>query len=110
MALFPSTIADTFTGVFMKTTRVLAFYGLLYSTVFLPGGPVFSQGDFYQGKTITIIRGGGPGGSGEFQTRALMKVLEKYIPGQPRLMMEYVQGAAGRKAATLFTIRPGPTG
>jgi tripartite-type tricarboxylate transporter receptor subunit TctC len=94
----------------MKTTRVLAFYGLLYSTVFLPAGPVFSQGDFYQGKTITIIRGGGPGGSGEFQTRALMKVLEKYIPGQPRLMMEYVQGAAGRKAANVVYNSTRPDG
>ncbi|MGB7952032.1 MAG: hypothetical protein WCH75_30455, partial [Candidatus Binatia bacterium] len=94
----------------MKTTRVLAFYGLLYSTVFLPAGPVFSQGDFYQGKTITIIRGGGPGGSGEFQTRALMKVLEKYIPGHPRLMMEYVQGAAGRKAANVVYNSTRPDG
>jgi len=31
-----------------------------------------SQTPYYAGKTITIIRGGGPGGSGEFQSRALM--------------------------------------
>ena len=44
----------------------------------LPGGPAFSQADFYKGKTIKIIRGGGPGGSGEFQTRALVKFLENH--------------------------------
>jgi hypothetical protein len=37
----------------------------------LPTDKAFSQADFYSGKTITIIRGGGPGGSGEFQTRSL---------------------------------------
>jgi hypothetical protein len=42
--------------------------------------------------------GGGPGGSGEFQTRALVKFLEKYIPGKPHIMVEFIEGAAGRKS------------
>src|SRR5688500_10789466 len=57
----------------------------------LPAGTAFSQADFYKGKTIKIIRGGGPGGSGEFQTRALMKFLEKYIPGKPSLQLEFIE-------------------
>ena len=76
----------------------------------LPAGDAFPQADFYKGKTIKIIRGGGPGGSGEFQTRALMKFLEKYIPGQPHLMMEYVEGAAGRKAANVIFSSTRPDG
>ena len=68
----------------------------------LPAGTAFSQADFYKGKTIKIIRGGGPGGSGEFQTRALMKFLEKYIPGKPSLQLEFIEGAAGRKAANVI--------
>ena len=52
----------------------------------------FSQADFYSGKTITIIRGGGPGGSGEFQTRSLMRVLGKHIPGRPSFTLQYVDG------------------
>ena len=62
----------------------------------------FSQADFYSGKTITIIRGGGPGGSGEFQTRALMRVLGKHIPGRPSFTLQYVEGAAGRKATNVI--------
>ena len=34
---------------------------------------VFSQAPYYQGKTITIIRGGEPGGSGDMQARALFR-------------------------------------
>lgn len=74
-----------------------------------PSSAVFSQ-DFYKGKTIKIIRGGGPGGSGEFQTRALMKALEKHIPGRPSLIMEFVPGAAGRKAANMIFSSTKPDG
>jgi tripartite-type tricarboxylate transporter receptor subunit TctC len=70
----------------------------------------FCQSDFYKGKTIKIIRGGGPGGSGEFQTRALMRVLEKHIPGRPTLQMEFIQGAAGRKAANVIYSSTRPDG
>jgi len=96
--------------VSMKTINVLALYVLIHVMAILPAGAAFSQTDFYKGKTITIIRGGGPGGSGEFQTRALMKFLEKYVPGQPRLMMEYVEGAAGRKAANVIYSSTRPDG
>jgi tripartite-type tricarboxylate transporter receptor subunit TctC len=76
----------------------------------LPARNAFSQADFYKGKTIKIIRGGGPGGSGEFQTRALMRVLEKHIPGKPSLMLEFVEGAAGRKAANVIYSSTRPDG
>lgn len=69
---------------------------------------VGAEDDFYKGKLLKIIRGGSPGGSGEFQTRALVKVLEKYIPGKPHISVEFVPGAAGRKAANMLfsTIPP----
>ena len=94
----------------MKTLNRLVLYALVHVICLLPAAITFAQADFYKGKTIKIIRGGGPGGSGEFQTRALMKFLEKYIPGQPRLMMEYVEGAAGRKAANVIYSSTRPDG
>lgn len=73
----------------------------------LTADPALSQTPYYAGKTITIIRGGGPGGSGEFQSRALMPYLKKYIPGNPNIMMEFMDGASGRKAANYFyTAKP----
>lgn len=69
--------------------------------------PALSQTPYYAGKTITIIRGGGAGGSGEFQSRALMPFLKKYIPGNPTITMEFMDGASGRKAANYFyTAKP----
>ena len=83
---------------------------ILLAAVSLPMGDVFAQADFYKGKTIKIIRGGGPGGSGEFQTRALAKFLERYIPGKPTIVVEFVEGAAGRKAANLIQSSTRPDG
>jgi hypothetical protein len=53
------------------------------------------------------VRGGGPGGSGEFQSRALIPYLKKYIPGNPTIMMEFMDGASGRKGANyIYTAKP----
>ncbi|HWO41367.1 MAG TPA: hypothetical protein VNO43_06145 [Candidatus Eisenbacteria bacterium] len=97
----------------MKTVRWRArcpSLVLVAATVFLSASDAWPQSDFYKGKTIRIIRGGGPGGSGEFQTRALMRVLEKHIPGKPTLLLEFVEGAAGRKAANLIYSSTRPDG
>ena len=70
----------------------------------------FAQTPYYAGKTITIVRGGGPGGSGEFQSRALIPYLKKYIPGNPTIMMEFMDGASGRKGANyIYTCQAGRT-
>lgn len=94
----------------MKTIKGLAFYGLVHLIAVFLAGNAFSQADFYKRKTIKIIRGGGPGGSGEFQTRALMRVLEKHIPGKPTLLLDFVPGAAGRKAANMIYSSTQPDG
>ena len=61
--------------------------------------PVFPQTLFYQGKTITLIVGAGPGGMGDLRARALASVLVKNIPGNPTITFQYMAGAGGRKAA-----------
>ena len=57
-----------------------------------------SQTPFYQGKTITLIVGSGPGGMGDFRARALASVLAKHIPGNPTIVFQYMPGGGGRKA------------
>ena len=63
-----------------------------------PGG-VLSQEPFYKGKTITIIQGREPGGTGDLRVRAVIPFLRKYIPGEPVIVSEYMAGGGGRKAA-----------
>lgn len=55
--------------------------------------------EFYQGKTITIIQGREPGGTGAIRIRAVMPFLQKHIPGNPTIVSEFMPGAGGRKAA-----------
>jgi tripartite-type tricarboxylate transporter receptor subunit TctC len=57
-----------------------------------------AQTPYYKGKTITIVRGGEPGGSGDMQAKALLPYLKKYIPGEPTIIIENMPGAAGMKA------------
>ncbi len=67
------------------------------SVWFFPGDSL-GQAPYYQGKTITIIRGGEPGGSGDMQARALIPFLKRNIPGEPTIVIENMPGAAGMKA------------
>jgi tripartite-type tricarboxylate transporter receptor subunit TctC len=80
----------------MKFTTTLLLGGL-----FLPlllGGHVYGQTPFYQGKTISLIQAGEPGGTGDMRVKAMIPFLRKYIPGNPNILVEYVPGGGGRKA------------
>ena len=67
-----------------------------------------AQTPFYQGKTVTLIQGREPGGSGDMSVRALIPYLQKYIPGNPTVVTEFIPGAGGRKAANHLyrSVRP----
>jgi tripartite-type tricarboxylate transporter receptor subunit TctC len=68
----------------------------------------FSQAQFYEGKTIRAIVGQAPGGLGGNRVKALVPFLQKYIPGKPHIVTEYMDGAGGQKAANYVhkTARP----
>ena len=57
------------------------------------------QTPFYHGKTVTIIQGRDPGGTGDLRVKALFPFLQKYIPGNPTIVSEYMPGGGSRKAA-----------
>ena len=67
--------------------------------LFIVATSAFSQAPSYQGKTITIIRGSAPGGVGEMRTRAVANYLKKHVPGNPTVVIEFMAGAGGTKAA-----------
>jgi tripartite-type tricarboxylate transporter receptor subunit TctC len=68
------------------------------------------QTPYYEGKVITILRGGAPGGTGDMQARALIPFLEKYLPGRPKIVISNMPGAAGRKAANHIHTTAKPDG
>jgi tripartite-type tricarboxylate transporter receptor subunit TctC len=82
----------------MKRFRLwlaLVFSGL----VFFPGAGS-AQAPYYAGKTITVIEGNSPGGTADLRTKTIVSILQKYIPGNPTIVTQYVPGAGGRQAAS----------
>jgi len=59
----------------------------------------FADTPYYQGKTITVVQSTEPGGSGDLRTKAVTAALAKHIPGNPTIMMQYMPGGGGIKAA-----------
>ena len=67
--------------------------------------PAFAQAPFYQGKTITVLQGREPGGTGDLRARATTQFLQKYIPGNPTIIHEFMGGGGGLRAANhMFTV------
>ena len=70
-------------------------------------GSGFSQAPFYQGKTINVVYGGGPGGTVDLRFRATAAILRKHIPGRPTFVIEYMPGGGSRKAGNyIYRARP----
>src|SRR3990172_1283050 len=69
-----------------------------------------AQEPFYKGKTITIVNGRSPGGTGDMRVRAVVTFLRKYIPGEPTIVLEYMSGAGGRMAANHIARSARPDG
>lgn len=55
--------------------------------------------DFYKGKAIRIVAGQPPGGATDTNARLLQKVLSKYIPGNPNIVIENKPGGGSMLAA-----------
>ena len=74
----------------------------------LIAGLAHSQDNFYAGKTITIVAFTAPGGSGDLRVKAALPFLKKHIPGNPTIVIEYMDGGGGRKGANhiFHTARP----
>jgi tripartite-type tricarboxylate transporter receptor subunit TctC len=68
-----------------------------------------SQGeDFYKGKTVTIMVPSGLGASMGLYGRMLAGALEKYIPGNPNVIVQSRPGAGGTKG-TNYAYNAGPS-
>jgi tripartite-type tricarboxylate transporter receptor subunit TctC len=89
----------------MKLSVKAAICGL----AFFPG-LAFAQAPFYQGKTITVIATTAPGGTGDMRVKALVPTLRKHIPGNPTIVIEYMDGGGGRKGANYLYRNAKPDG
>ena len=95
-------------SIFRSVARLLVIAVSVHLSVL--AAEVFAQASFFQGKTITIVQGRDPGGSGDLRVRALVPFLEKYIPGNPKIVMEFMPGGGSRKAANYLFRTAKPDG
>src|SRR5581483_1132541 len=66
--------------------------------------------DDYQGKTVTMLVGFAPGGGVDTTARLLGKHLVRFIPGQPGLVVQNMEGAGGIVCANYLNQRAAPDG
>jgi hypothetical protein len=69
-----------------------------------------SAADFYQGKTLTVIVGYAPGGGVDASARAMTRHLGRFIPGQPNIVVQNMEGAAGIVSVNYLKRRVAPGG
>jgi tripartite-type tricarboxylate transporter receptor subunit TctC len=79
-----------------NSTGLILSFGL--ASVLAAGG-IAAEAPYYQGKTITILEGRTPGGTGSLRTRAGVKYLLKYLPGEPSVFYQYMPAVGGVAAA-----------
>ena len=84
------------------TIRTLA----LACVLTLPAMTVSAQApaEFYKGRQVTLLIGGGAGGGYDVYYRTLARYLPKHIPGNPNIVPKNLPAASGLAAAsTLYT-------
>src|SRR5437879_4991690 len=80
-----------------KYPHLMFFIAVLMQLGLSPNS-VFSQAPFYQGKTLKIINND-PGGTAGMRVKTVVPYLRKYIPGNPTIVVEFIEGGGGRRAA-----------
>jgi tripartite-type tricarboxylate transporter receptor subunit TctC len=92
----------------MRRRALLQCLTAAWVVIALAATSAYAQAPFYQGKTITVIVSSDAGGTSDVRVKSLVSYLQKYIPGTPTIVVEYMPGGGGRKAANhIFrTVKP----
>jgi len=88
-------------------SKCLVVFIALLST----SAPLFAQSTpYFQGKTILLIQGREPGGTGALRAQAAIPFLKKYLPGEPIIVTQFMPGGGGRKATNYVYRNAKPDG
>src|SRR5262249_38354465 len=83
---------------------------LVLATIMLFAAPIARAADFYQNKTLTLIVGFAPGGGVDATARVVARHLVRFIPGQPGIVVQNMEGAAGLTSLNYLERRVAPDG
>jgi len=91
--------------------KFLCLVELVIGLAFVVGASATALGDdFYKGKTIRFVVGYSPGGGYDTYTRAVVRHIGKYIPGNPIPIVQNRSGAGSLIAANYTYNRAKPDG
>jgi tripartite-type tricarboxylate transporter receptor subunit TctC len=82
--------------------RAILLPAAILTTLVASTGTSLAQSDvaeFYRGKTVTVVNGGGSGGGSTVYTQIIAPLLQKHMPGNPTFVIQYMPGAGGARAA-----------
>ncbi|HEX9878581.1 MAG TPA: hypothetical protein VGB25_00130 [Candidatus Binatia bacterium] len=85
----------------MAGIRVRALLGtllILGCGVSTQGATAGAAAPYFEGKTITVVEGRSPGGSGNIKTQLSIQAMLKYLPGKPAVVYRYIPGAGGARS------------
>lgn len=96
-------INETRVSAFAKMSAVAMSLAFLNPLAGTKQAVAQQASDFYKGKDIRLLIGGAAGGGYDTYGRFLATYLPRFIPGQPKIIVENVPGAGGiRMANNLF--------
>ena len=78
--------------------RTLAFSLLLASAIACGTAAADPVADFYRGKQLNFILSTGPGGGYSLYARPLSRHMGHYIPGEPTIVLQSMEGGGGIRA------------
>jgi tripartite-type tricarboxylate transporter receptor subunit TctC len=90
--------------------RVFSLVARVSAAVAIATAPCARAADFYQGKSLTLIVGYAPGGGVDTTARVIARHLVRFIPGQPGIVVQNMEGAAGVVAVNYLARRVAPDG
>lgn len=78
-------------------TRIFLFCAAAIAA-FAPAAAGAVDADYFKGKTMRIVIPYDPGGTYDLYGQTFAHYLNKYIPGKPTIILQYMPGAGGAKA------------
>jgi len=72
---------------------------LVGAVMFLLASVSYAADDYYKDKTVVLVATTAPGGTGDLRVRGMAPFFRKHLPGNPTVVIEYIDGGGGRKGA-----------
>src|SRR5436190_9325347 len=94
----------------MREDNMPRFTFFLIATALLVSGASAQEQISFTGKSITMVVGSAPGGGSDAVARLVAEQLSKYLPGNPKIVVQNQPGAAGITSMNLFYQQAKPDG